>query len=175
MADEEDQGKENRSALGARDLESAINSPLLLEEHAAFNGSKVRTRFPPEPNGYLHVGHAKSMNMNFELAFEKLGVPPENRETIFRYDDTNPEAESKEYIQSLREDVDWLGWKPIKVTYTSDYFQILYDLAVKLIKNDKAYVCHQSKADIEASREIARAKFADPNAPGDPCSPWRNR
>lgn len=71
--------------------------------------------------------------------------------------------------------MDWLGWKPVKVTYTSDYFQILYDLAVKLIKSDKAYVCHQSKADIEASREIARAKFADPNAPGDPCSPWRNR
>lgn len=56
---------------------------------------KVRTRFPPEPNGYLHIGHAKSMNMNFYLAFEKLGVPEQDRETIFRYDDTNPEAESQ--------------------------------------------------------------------------------
>ncbi len=109
------------------------------------------------------------------MAFEKLGVPVENRETIFRYDDTNPEAESKEYIDSLREDVDWMGWKPVRVTYTSDYFDQLYDLAVELIKRDKAYVCHQSKADIEASREIARAKASDPNAPGDPCSPWRNR
>jgi glutaminyl-tRNA synthetase len=108
--------------LMARELPSAVNSKALLEEHAKINGSVVRTRFPPEPNGYLHVGHAKSMNMNFEvckmaflmcmcfykilfvfqLAFEKLGVAPENRETIFRYDDTNPEAESKEYIQSLR-------------------------------------------------------------------------
>lgn len=68
-----------------------------------------------------------------------------------------------------------MGWKPVRVTYTSDYFQVLYELAVKLIKNDKAYVCHQTKADIEASREIARAKTADPNAPGDPNSPWRNR
>eukprot|EP01038_Epipyxis_sp_PR26KG_P011521 gene11521-15434_t len=161
--------------LAARELPSAINSQKLLDEHIAYNKGKVRTRFPPEPNGYLHVGHAKSMNMNFELAFEKLGVDPENRETIFRYDDTNPEAESTEYIQSLREDVDWLGWNPVRVTYTSDYFQILYELAIKLIKNDKAYVCHQSKADIEVSREIARKKIGDSNFEGNPNSPWRNR
>jgi len=110
-----------------------------------------------------------------QLAFEKLGVAPENRETIFRYDDTNPEAESNEYIESLREDVAWLGWKPIRTTHTSDYFHKLYELALELIRRDKAYVCHQSKADIEASREISRAKSADPNAPGDPNSPWRNR
>lgn len=166
--------KENTALVG-RELPSAINTPELLAEHAAATGGKVRTRFPPEPNGYLHVGHAKSMNMNFELAFEKLGVPPEKRQTIFRYDDTNPEAESDEYIQSLREDVDWLGWKPDPVTFTSDYFPILHDLAIKLIKSDKAYVCHQTKAEIELCREIAKAKIADPNAPGDPCSPWRNR
>lgn len=92
----------NHERLGARELPSAVNTPELLDEHNRINNGKVRTRFPPEPNGYLHVGHAKSMNMNFELAFEKLGVPKENRETIFRYDDTNPEAESNEYIQSLR-------------------------------------------------------------------------
>jgi glutaminyl-tRNA synthetase len=109
------------------------------------------------------------------LAFEKLGIAPEDRETIFRYDDTNPEAESDEYIQSLREDVDWMGWKPVRVTYTSDYFQELYELAIKLIKRGKAYVCHQSKAEIEASREIARAKIGNPNAPGNPNSPWRDR
>lgn len=109
------------------------------------------------------------------MAFEKLGVAKENRETIFRYDDTNPEAESAEYIQSLREDVAFMGWQPVRVTYTSDYFDKLYELAVELIKRDKAYVCHQSKADIEASREIARAKIANPEAPGDPNSPWRNR
>jgi glutaminyl-tRNA synthetase len=115
------------------------------------------------------------MNMNFELSFEKMGVAHENRRTIFRYDDTNPEAESDEYINSILEDVLWMGWKPYVTTFSSDYFGKLYDLAVQLIKNDKAYVCHQSKAEIEACREIARAKLANPDAPGDPCSPWRNR
>ena len=85
------------------------------------------------------------MNMNFSLAFEKLGVPIEKRQTIFRYDDTNPEAESAEYVTSLREDVAWLGWKPDPVTFTSDYFDRLYELAVELIKRGKAYVCHLSK------------------------------
>jgi glutaminyl-tRNA synthetase len=171
-ADTESEAKE---ALVGRELPSAINSERLLQEHRELMGTKVRTRFPPEPNGYLHIGHAKSMNMNFELAFEKLGVEAENRETIFRYDDTNPEAESKEYIDSLREDVDWLGWNPLKTTYTSDYFTILHSLAVRLITEGKAYVCHQTKADIEKSREIVKSKFADPNFEGDPNSPWRDR
>ncbi len=161
--------------LAARELASAINTPELLKEHNEINGGKVRTRFPPEPNGYLHVGHCKSMCMNFELAFEKLGVDAANRETIFRYDDTNPEAECDEYIESLREDVAWLGWKPIRTTFTSDYFDQLYELAIKLIKNGLAYVCHQTKADIEACREIAKAKVADPTHPGNPNSPWRDR
>ena len=161
--------------LLGREIPSAINTPELLEAHAKFTNGKVRTRFPPEPNGYLHIGHAKSMNMNFELAFEKLGIPVESRQTVFRYDDTNPEAESTEYIQSLREDVDWLGWKPNPVTFTSDYFDILYEYAVELIKRDKAFVCHQSKAEIEACREITKSKISDPNFEGNPESPWRNR
>jgi glutaminyl-tRNA synthetase len=165
----------NHEKLLARELPSAVNTPALMEEHNRINKGKTRTRFPPEPNGYLHVGHAKSMNMNFELAFEKLGVPKENRETIFRYDDTNPEAESNEYIQSLREDVAFMGWNPVRVTFTSDYFDELYNLAVELIKRGKAFVCHQSKADIEASRLIAKAKISDPNVPGTPNSPWRDR
>ena len=115
------------------------------------------------------------MNMNFELAFEKLGVPPERRQTYFRYDDTNPEAESQEYIDSLREDVFWLGWRPDPITFTSDYFQQLHDLAIVLIKKGKAYVCHQTKAEIEACRDIARAKIADPTISGSPNSPWRDR
>ena len=94
----------------------------------------------------------------YYIAFEKLGVPPERRQTIFRYDDTNPEAESAEYVQSLAEDVAWLGWKPNPTTFTSDYFPVLYDFAVELIRRDKAYVCHQSKAEIEACREVAKGK-----------------
>jgi len=166
---------EGTEKLLAREIPSAVNSEALIEEHKRVNKGIVRTRFPPEPNGYLHVGHAKSMNMNFRLSFEKLGVAPENRETIFRYDDTNPEAESKEYIDSLANDVAWLGWKPVRTTYTSDYFDKLYDLAIELIKRGKAYVCHQSKDQIEESREICRAKIADPNHPGNPNSPWRDR
>jgi glutaminyl-tRNA synthetase len=180
MSDEKESGVDSE-ALQGRELPSGVNSPALIEAHLKITNGKVRTRFPPEPNGYLHVGHAKSMNMNFSLAFDKLGVPKENRQTIFRFDDTNPEAESQEYIDSLTQDVAWMGWKPHPTTYSSDYFQELYDLAVELIKRDKAYVCHQSKVEIEASREIAKQLLATPDKPellavkDKVCSPWRNR
>ncbi len=104
-----------------------------------------------------------------------MNIPKPQRQTIFRYDDTNPEAESKEYIESIREDIEWLGWKPDPVTYTSDYFPILYELAIKLIKKGKAYVCHQNKSEILSCRAIARSKVADPTFEGDPNSPWRER
>ena len=151
----------------ARDISSAINSPQLLAEHAKATGGMCLTRFPPEPNGFLHIGHAKSMHLNFKTAFEQAGRPGH---TYFRYDDTNPLAETQEFIDSQAENVAWMGWKPWKVTFSSDYFQELYDLAIKLIKLGKAYVCHQSKADIERSRAIGRARKG-----GDPNSPWRNR
>ncbi|CAM9498023.1 unnamed protein product, partial [Phaeothamnion confervicola] len=176
--------------LIGRYLASAVNTPELVAEHGRATGGKVRTRFPPEPNGYLHIGHAKSMHMNFKLAFDKLGVPEGQRETIFRYDDTNPEAESQEYIQarlacsgnslslsstSIREDVEWLGWRPARTTYSSDSFAKLYELAVRLIRQGKAYVCHQSKEDIARCREVIRARLVEPEAPGEAESPWRNR
>eukprot|EP00953_Heterococcus_sp_UTEX-ZZ885_P022977 12661-Heterococcus_DN1.PRE.1 len=104
------------------------------------------------------------MNMNFKGAFDKLGVPEDQRETVFRYDDTNPEAESQEYIDSLREDVEWLGWKPIMTTYSSDNFQQLHDYAVQLIQDGKAYVCHQTKEEITECRNVAKARASDPNA-----------
>ncbi|CAM9154211.1 unnamed protein product, partial [Hapterophycus canaliculatus] len=164
------------SALVAREMASAVNSKELLEAHVARTGGKIRTRFPPEPNGYLHIGHAKSMHMNFYLAFEKEAVPQDKRETVFRYDDTNPEAESQEYIDSIREDLEWMGWKPVATTYSSDSFQLLYEMAIKLIEGGKAYVCHQTKDDIFKCREIAKVNAANPDAnAGDPCSPWRNR
>ena len=167
--------EEAHEQLVGRFIPGSENSEAQMNAHRRVVGDCTRTRFPPEPNGYLHIGHAKSMNMNFSLAFDKLGVPMEQRQTMFRYDDTNPEAESKEYIDALRADVEWLGWSPLKTTYSSDYFDDLYEMAVKLIKIGKAFVCHQKKEDIDASRMICRAKLADPSAPGDPNSPWRDR
>jgi glutaminyl-tRNA synthetase len=97
----------------------------------------VMTRFPPEPNGYLHIGHAKAMFIDFGLAKERNG------HCYLRFDDTNPEAEKKEYIDHIQEIVHWMGWEPYKVTYTSDYFQALYEHAVELIRKGLAYVDHQ--------------------------------
>ncbi|GKY99874.1 hypothetical protein MPSEU_000941100 [Mayamaea pseudoterrestris] len=155
-------------ALNARELEWAINSPELVAEHKKINGPIVRTRFPPEPNGFLHVGHAKSMNMNFSLAFDKLGVPLEHRRTIFRYDDTNPDAESPEYIDSLRRDVEYLGWTPERTTYSSDNFQQLHDFAVQLIRTGHAYVCDMTKAEMEVQRELAMRRANARNSGKDP-------
>ncbi len=129
----------------------------------------MRTRFPPEPNGFLHIGHAKSMNLNFEGAFRMLGLAPGVGETIFRYDDTNPDAESIEYIRSQAENVAWMGWKPVKVTHSADYFPQLFAFALQLIQSGDAFVCHQTKDDIEASREAARLTGRATD------SPWRNR
>eukprot|EP00581_Thalassiosira_minuscula_P017894 CAMPEP_0183726872 /NCGR_PEP_ID=MMETSP0737-20130205/24367_1 /TAXON_ID=385413 /ORGANISM="Thalassiosira miniscula, Strain CCMP1093" /LENGTH=690 /DNA_ID=CAMNT_0025958343 /DNA_START=66 /DNA_END=2141 /DNA_ORIENTATION=- len=185
MATEEPASITCSNALAARELEWAKNSPELLAEHAEINKGIIRTRFPPEPNGYLHVGHAKSMNMNFSLAFDKLGVPKENRRTIFRFDDTNPDAETPEYIDSLKRDLAWLGWEPERTTYSSDNFQTLYELAVKLIKNGLAYVCDMTKAEMEAQRDLAkrrssaRAVGKDPDdeapIPSADVLPGRNR
>lgn len=96
----------------------------------------VVTRFPPEPNGFLHIGHAKAIAVNFGLARYHGGV------CYLRYDDTNPEAEEEIYFTAIEEMVRWLGFTPYKITYSSDNFQKLYDLAEKLILKGKAYVCH---------------------------------
>ncbi|KFB45505.1 AGAP010267-PA-like protein [Anopheles sinensis] len=110
----------------------------LLKEHLQRTGGKVRTRFPPEPNGILHIGHAKAININFAYAAANDGV------CFLRYDDTNPEKEEEKFVLGIRDIVNWLGYKPFKVTYSSDYFQQLYEFAVKLIKKGMAYVCHQT-------------------------------
>ncbi|WIA16884.1 hypothetical protein OEZ85_013812 [Tetradesmus obliquus] len=133
------------------------NSPAVLAQHMQRTGGKVVTRFPPEPNGYLHIGHAKAMFVDFGMAVQYGGV------CYLRYDDTNPEAEKQEYIDHIAEIVSWMGWSPWKVTYASQYFAQLHAYAVQLIKAGKAFVCHQSKAEIEESREQ-----------GLP-SPWRER
>src|SRR5438552_14949350 len=97
-------------------------------------GGRVHTRFPPEPNGYLHIGHAKSINLNFGLAAEFGG------KCNLRFDDTNPEKEETEYVDSIIEDVRWLGFHWDGLFYASDYFQQLYEWAVQLVKAGKAYV-----------------------------------
>ena len=136
---------------------------LVLEDlQSGKNGGRLNTRFPPEPNGYLHIGHAKAICMDFGIA-EKFGGT-----CNLRFDDTNPVKEDVEYVDSIREDIHWLGfdWGD-REYYASDYFQQLFDLAVRLIKEGKAYVDDQS------SEEIAAQK-GTPTQPGKE-SPYRNR
>ena len=111
-------------------------TPALRDAHLKATGGLVYTRFPPEPNGYLHIGHSKAIFINFGYAAHNGG------KCYLRYDDTNPEAEEAVYFESLLEIVRWLGYEPWKITYSSDYFDELYDLAVELTRRDKAYVCH---------------------------------
>ena len=128
----------------------AINTSARMAEHLSITGGKWQTRFPPEPNGYLHIGHAKAMHFDFGVA-SKFGG-----NTYLRFDDTNPTAEKQEYIDSIISSVSWLGHRPFKVTYSSDYFCQLHELAVKLIKIGKAYVCHQAKDEVAASRQLLK-------------------
>lgn len=121
----------------------------------------LRTRFPPHPNGYLHIGHAKSVCLNFGLA-EKYGGT-----CNLRFDDTNPEKESKVFIEAIKEDVAWLGFRWAKECYASDYFDLLYDYAVRLVKAGKAYVDEQSQ-------EVIAAQRGTPTEPGTE-SPYRHR
>jgi len=172
------------------DMDAAHNYALnAAEDHAAYlkrTGGGIRTRFPPEPNGYLHIGHAKAMNFNFgqaRLAREAGG----SGATVMRFDDTNPAAEKQEYIDSILDSVAWLGHTPVAVTYSSDYFPQLYDLALQLIRSDGAYVCHQTAEEIKASRMALRnyhgkvkleAKAAGkppPPLPPAASSPFRGR
>ena len=125
------------------------------------NGGRILTRFPPEPNGYLHIGHAKSICLNFGIAKKYNG------KTNLRFDDTNPTTEDVEYVDSIREDIKWLGFEWDKELYSSDYFNQLYDFAVALIKMGLAYV------DDSTAEEIAAAK-GSPTEPGKP-TPNRSR
>lgn len=122
---------------------------------------QLRFRFPPEPNGYLHVGHTKAICINFGLG-EKYNAP-----VNLRFDDTNPEKEEQEFVDSIMKDVEWLGFKWDKVLYASDYFQQLYDWAVQLIKEGKAYVDEQPS-------EVITEQRKNPAEPGVE-SPYRNR
>ncbi|KAI0031675.1 glutaminyl-tRNA synthetase [Vararia minispora EC-137] len=120
--------------------------PELREAHLKATGGQVWTRFPPEPNGFLHIGHSKAIFVNFGYAAHHGG------RCYLRYDDTNPEAEEAIYFEKILEMVRWLGFEPWKITYSSDYFDQLYELAVELIRRDKAYICHCTGEEIHAHR-----------------------
>ena len=125
------------------------------------NGGRLQTRFPPEPNGYLHIGHAKAICMDFGVAQKFGGV------CNLRFDDTNPQKEDTEYVEAIKQDIEWLGFKWGNIYHASDYFQKLWDFAVRLIKEGKAYV------DGQTSEQIAAQK-GTPTQPGVE-SPYRNR
>lgn len=125
------------------------------------NPKSLRFRFPPEPNGYLHVGHASSICLNFGLGLDY------NAPVNLRFDDTNPAKEEQEYVDAIKADVEWLGFKWAEERYASDYFQQLYDWTIELIKKGKAYV------DSQTSEEMAKQK-GTPTEPGV-ASPYRNR
>ncbi|ELR22833.1 glutamine-tRNA ligase [Acanthamoeba castellanii str. Neff] len=146
-----------------RDNPFCKKRPELLEKHLRETGGRVVTRFPPEPNGYLHIGHAKAMNLNFGYAKRNGGW------CYLRFDDTNPEKESQEYIDSITDSVRWLGHEPYKVTHAADYFDQLYEFAKELIRRDKAFVCHQTADEMKAGRQ-ARRETGVPHP-----SPWRDR
>ena len=125
-----------------------------------YNG-RVQTRFPPEPNGYLHIGHAKAICIDFGLAEEFGG------KTNLRFDDTNPEKEDVEYVESIKEDVQWLGYRWDGLYYASDYFEQLYQWAIQLIKDGQAYVDDLSAEEIRKHRGTLTEPGKD--------SPYRNR
>ncbi len=126
-----------------------------------FGDAVVQTRFPPEPNGYLHIGHAKAICLDFGLADEFGG------KTNLRFDDTNPEKEEQEYVDSIQEDVRWLGFEWERLCYASDYFAQLYEWALQLIKAGKAYVDDLSADEIRQHRGTLTEPGKD--------SPYRNR
>ena len=133
----------------------------IIEESIAKGEKRVQTRFPPEPNGYLHIGHAKSICINFGMA-KKYGG-----KCNLRFDDTNPVKEDTEYVDSIKRDIQWLGFQWAEERYASDYFDQLYEWAVVLIKKGLAYVDDQTQEQIRETR----GTISEPGTP----SPWRDR
>jgi len=134
---------------------------IVREDLASGKHQAIKTRFPPEPNGYLHIGHAKSICLNFGLAGEFSGV------CNLRFDDTNPAKEDPEYVAAIQDDVRWLGFSWNELRHASDYFQTYYLAAEKLIEQGKAYVCDLSAEEVRAYR----GTLTEPGRP----SPWRDR
>ena len=148
----EEEGKKNLNFI-----EAAVEKDLAEGK----NGGRVQTRFPPEPNGYLHIGHAKAICLDFGIAERHGGI------CNLRFDDTNPTKEDEEYVEAIKEDIQWLGYQWGNIYYASDYFQQLWDFAIRLIADGKAYI------DEQTSEQIAQQK-GTPTQPGIE-SPYRNR
>ena len=148
----EEEGKKNLNFI-----EAAVEKDLAEGK----NGGRVQTRFPPEPNGYLHIGHAKAICLDFGIAERHGGI------CNLRFDDTNPTKEDEEYAEAIKEDIQWLGYQWGNIYYASDYFQQLWDFAIRLIEEGKAYI------DEQTSEQIAQQK-GTPTQPGIE-SPYRNR
>jgi glutaminyl-tRNA synthetase len=138
-------------------IRTIVDADMASGKHSG----RVATRFPPEPNGYLHIGHAKSICLNFGIALEYKGT------CNLRFDDTNPTKEDVEYVDAIREDVEWLGFTWNAILYASDYFEALYRFAVELIRKDLAYVDSSTAEEIRARRGTLTAPGAD--------SPYRDR
>ena len=149
--------KEEEGKKSLNFIEAFVESDLA----AGKNGKRIQTRFPPEPNGYLHIGHAKAICLDFGIAERYNGI------CNLRFDDTNPVKEDVEYVDSIMEDIKWLGFHWENVYYASDYFPQLWDFAVRLIKEGKAYVDEQSA-------EIIAQQKGTPTQPGTN-SPFRDR
>ena len=148
----EEEGKKNLNFI-----EAAVEKDLAEGK----NGGRVQTRFPPEPNGYLHIGHAKAICLDFGIAERHGDI------CNLRFDDTNPTKEDEEYVEAIKEDIQWLGYQWGNIYYASDYFQQLWDFAIRLIEEGKAYI------DEQTSEQIAQQK-GTPTQPGIE-SPYRNR
>ena len=148
----EEEGKKNLNFI-----EAAVEKDLAEGK----NGGRVQTRFPPEPNGYLHIGHAKAICLDFGIAERHGGI------CNLRFDDTNPTKEDEEYVEAIKEDIQWLGYQWGNIYYASDFFQQLWDFAIRLIEEGKAYI------DEQTSEQIAQQK-GTPTQPGIE-SPYRNR
>ena len=157
-----DTPKDDSSADADKPSKNFIEQIIDADLAVGKNDGRVHTRFPPEPNGYLHIGHAKSICLNFGLAQEYNG------KFNLRFDDTNPTKEEQEYVDSIIDDVRWLGgdWED-RLFYASDYFQQLYDWAIQLINDGKAYVC-------DLTAEKVREYRGTLSAPGKN-SPFRDR
>ncbi len=156
MSEEINEIKNQEEKSSVNFIRAIIDADLESGKH-----KEIQTRFPPEPNGYLHIGHAKSICLNFGLAKQYGG------KCNLRFDDTNPEKEDVEYVDSIQDDIRWLGFKPDKILYASSYFDQLYEWAVELIKKGKAFVCQQTLEEMRRDRGTATGAGKE--------SPWRNR